>query len=161
MVSVKERSVLASFGSLLREDPVRAEINKVISYIKAANYSTLENTPEEAGYPDKESERGKNPVAIHVVEYVTKEKPVMFGLITREIQQRNPVCVIQYFESAWTIPEKDIHNTEKLSQLYQHLRYYGLKIHMEGAPEEILDRIYIEAREARPGAKDPPPKPDS
>jgi hypothetical protein len=160
MASVKERSVLTSFGTLIREDAVRAEINKMISCIKAANYSTMENTAEDAGYSDEESKRGKNPVAIHVVEYVPVEKPLLMGLITREIQQKNPVCILRYDNACWKIPEIDIHNTEKLSDLYKHLRYYGLKIQLEGASEERLNRIYIESREARPGAVDHPLAPD-
>ena len=160
MVSVKERSVLATFGTLIREDPVRAEINKMISCIKAANYSTEENNAEDAGYTDEKSGRGKSPVAIHVFEYVQIEKPILMGLMTRESLQKNPVCVLEFANECWKFPEKEIHNTEKLSDLYKHLKYYGLKIQLERVPDEVLNKIYIESREARPGAVDYPAPPD-
>ncbi|ABS55242.1 hypothetical protein Mboo_0724 [Methanoregula boonei 6A8] len=161
MAQVNDRSVLASFGSLIRQDPVRAEINRMISCIKAANYSTVENNAEDTGYSGKESEQGKKPVVIHVVEFVPVEKPVFLGLITREIQQRNPICSVQFDNSVWKIPQNEIFQTEKLSDLYKHLKYYGLKIQLEGASEDILNRIYVEAREARPGAVDRLPASES
>jgi len=157
MVSIKERSVLASFGSIIREDPVRAEITKMITCVKATNYTTMENIADETGYSNEESKRGKYLIAIHVVENVSAEEFVFMGLIKREIQKSNPICTIRFDGSSWKIPDVDIHNTEKLSDLYRHLKYFGLKIDLEGTAEEILNRIYIEARQERSGAIDYPP----
>ncbi len=154
--SANERSFLSSFGSKIREDPVRAEITQMITCIKAADCLTVEHTADEAGYSGEKSSRGENPVTIHVIEYVLVKQPVFMGLITKEIQQSKPICIIRFEGSIWKIKEEDIFNTEKLSVLYRHLKYYGLKIQLEGTSEEILNGIYIEARKARPGAIDRP-----
>jgi len=156
MVSVKERSVLASFGSAIREDPIRAEISKMITCVKATNYTTLETNADETGYSVEESKRGKNDISIHVVEFIPDEEYVFLGLIRREIQKSNPICTIRFDGTNWRIPEIDIQNTEKLSDLYRHLKYYGLKIQLEGTSEQTLNKIYIEVREDRPGAIDYP-----
>ena len=138
------------------EEPVRTEISRMLTCIHAANYSTAENSAEEAGYTGTTSGNGRNAVVIRVVEYFTVREPVFLGLFMQEMQKMKVICMIRYEGSGWKIHDTEVFDTEKLADLFRHFRYYNLKVLLEGISGEYLNELFIEARNARPGAIDRP-----
>jgi len=144
------------------EDTVRETINKMITCIKAGDYVTAENTAEEAGYSSKDAKTGGNPVVLHVGVVALVEERGFMGLMKKEVRRMAPICLIRFDSPSWKIHEKDIFNTERLSELYRHLKYYDLDVQVEGVPKDTLNTIYIETRKDRSGAIDlPVPEIDS
>ena len=139
------------------EDPILKEINTMIACIHEANYPTAENSAAEAGYTKERSKNNRNAIAIHVVEHFMVEEPVFLGLLRKETQKTNIICIIRYEGSGWKIYDTEVFNTEKLAYLFRHLKYYQLNVLLDGISEEYLKELYIEARKARPGAIDVPP----
>ena len=137
------------------EYPIRDSINRIINCIRAADFGTTEITPEDAGYAVEDPGDGHFEVALHVVQYIKTEEPAFMGLVKRQVQKMIPVCVMRFDGSAWSIHASEIFSTEKLSDLYRHLKYYNFDVRLEGITEDLLGMVYKEARAARPGAMDP------